>query len=351
MIATAVKGQASPYWWGLAAAGSAVAYPFTALPVFLAAHMPSSAGQVLLFSLAAALVLAFPACGLWLLVGTAGEATERALVRRGLGMLLILAPVLRVFSGIVSAVVHIPDKSTLVWFSLWAAIAAVMLWRIAHPAPVFSARVVSKIKFVHAVSAIAIGLFILAHLATNLTILKSPETYTWSASLLRLAYRTPVAEPILVGLLILQVITGLTMGAEAFTRRGSAEYLIQLACGVYSVVFLGSHTLAIAVLGRELLNRGPDFTYASAGPGGLLSSPDGVFLAPYYCLSVMAFFTHLSRPLRLWVMRMASSGTARRSSYALVGIGGVVAAALLIGLCTPMITTHGPHRFPVAQHR
>jgi hypothetical protein len=83
----------------------------------------------------------------------------------------------------------------------------------------FSRSVIAKIKPVHAVSAIAIGLFVVAHLGTSLTILKNPETYTWSASLLRLAYRTPVTEPILIGLLILQVITGLAMATQAFTRR------------------------------------------------------------------------------------------------------------------------------------
>jgi hypothetical protein len=119
-----------------------------------------------------------------------------------------------------------------------------------------------------------------------------------------------------------------------------------MACGLYFVVYLGSHTLAVAIIGRATLSHGPDFTFASAGAGGLLANPGGVSLAPYYFLAVVAFFTHLSRPLRLWVMRVANAGTARRSSYALVGAGSLVAAALLVGLCTPMITTHLPHRFP-----
>jgi hypothetical protein len=305
-----------------------------------------SVEQALLFSLAALLVMGFPACGLWLLVRTAGESTECALIRRGLGILLIITPVLRVFSGVAASLLNISNHTALVCFSLWAAIAALMLWCIRRPEPVFSASMIAKIKPVHAAGAIAIALFVAAHLATSLTILKNPETYTWSASLLRLAYRTPAGEPILIGLLILQVITGLTMATDAFTRRASSEYLIHMACGLYFVVYLGSHTLAVAVIGRATLNHGPDFTFASSGAGGLLANPGGVSLAPYYFLAVVAFFTHLSRPLRLWVMRIANAGTARRSSYALVGARSLVAAALLVGLCTSMITTHLPHHFP-----
>ncbi|MCC7497608.1 MAG: hypothetical protein IT160_08535 [Bryobacterales bacterium] len=349
MIAAVRKAPPSPYWWAVLGMAAAVAYPFTALPVFAAAHLPWSAEQVFLFSLAAIVVLAFPAGGLWLLVQTAGESNQRALVRRGLGTLLIIAPVMRILSGVLASRMGIPNGGALVWYSLWAAIAAVMLWRTLKPEPPFPAGLMAKAKSAHWMSAMVIGLFVVAHLATSLTILQSPEAYNRSASLLRLAYRTPVAEPILIGLLILQVITGLAMALEAFTRRASVEYLIQLATGMYLAVFLGSHTTAVAVGGRQLLNQGPDFTFASAGVGGLLASPAGAALAPYYFLAVVAFFSHLARPLRLGVMRFAGGATARRCSYALTGVGIVVASALLIGLCTPMITTHSAHHFPADQ--
>jgi hypothetical protein len=144
-----------------------------------------------------------------------------------------------------------------------------------------------------------------------------------------LAYRTPIGEPILIGLLILQVITGLTIGTDAFPHRASVEYLIQMACSLYIVMFLGSHVLAVAVQGRQLLNHGPDFTYASPGPDGLLSTAGGVALAPYYCLAVIAFFAHLSRPSRLQLTRVADSDAARRSTHALVGAGGLIAIGSL----------------------
>ncbi len=341
----ATQSTVSPYWWGGAALLAALAYPFTMLPVFSIAHMATSFWQVFLFSSASAIVLLFPACGLFLLLGTAGQADRAALIRRGMGIVLIVSPVLRVFSSTIASLLHIPLSSLAVWFALWILIGALVLERISHPEPLFSIRTISKTKVVHGVSAIIIALFVLAHLTVNLSILKSPEAYLSTASILRLAYRTPIAEPILIVLLAMQVGSGLIMASDAFCRRASSEYLIQIACGLYFVIFIGSHTIAVAVLGRTLLNHGPDFTYASGGRGGLLASPGGVPLAPYYLLAVVTFFIHLSRPLRLWMIKIGKTRLARPSAYGLVSLGSVVAIALLVALCTPMITQHVPHHF------
>jgi len=336
----------SPYWWGTAALAAAVTYPFTPLLVFWTAHMARSYFQLFLFSGASLVMLLYPACGLFLLLRTAKRADRSSLIRRGLGILLIISPVLRVFSSVVAGLLNIPASSLAVWFDLWIILAALMLWRIANPKRIFSVRTMSKTRTVHGLGAILIALFVVAHMTVNLSILKSPEAYLSAASALRLAYRTPIAEPILIAVLVLQIATGLMMAADTLVHRVSSENLIQIACGLYLVVFIASHTIAVAVLGRVQLNPGPDFTYASTGPRGLLANLGGVPLAPYYLLAVVTFFTHLSRPVRVWTVRIGKTRLALPGAYAVVSIGFVVAVALLIALCTPMITRHLAHRFP-----
>lgn len=340
------KSNRNIYGWGVGALAAAVAYPYTPRLVFSTAHMAGSFLQLFLFSCASAVMLFFPACGLYLLVGSTGRADRLMLVRRGLGILLIVTPVMRVLSGAIASVLHMPARSLEVWYGLWVVLGALMLWRASNPEPLFSVGIMSKTKLAHGLSAILIAIFVVAHLTANLTILKSPEAYISSTSALRSIYRTPVGEPVLIGLLVLQVVTGLMMASEALVRRAPAEYLIQTASGLYFALYIMSHTTATAYLGRLQLNHGPDFTYASAGPAGLLAILGGVQLAPYYLLGVLAFFVHLSRPLRVRMVRMGKTRLARPSSYALVSLGGVVGVALLIALCTPMITRHAPHHFP-----
>jgi hypothetical protein len=96
-----------------------------------------------------------------------------------------------------------------------------------------------------------------------------------------------------------------------------------------------SHTLAVAVLGRALLNRGPDFTFASGGPAGLFGSAQSTTLFPYYGLGVVAVFVHLARPVRLYVTRKAGDAHARRAAAVLAGVGLVLSVLLLRALVHP----------------
>ncbi len=170
----------------------------------------------------------------------------------------------------------------------------------------------------------------------NLTALDGLAFYNQAAGWFRLLWRTPVAEPILVSLLAIQLVSGVLLAFDASTGRSTVDHLAQITAGLFLGAFFVSHTTAVAVLGRTILDRGPDFTFASAGPHGLLSSAQGAALYPYYGLAVVALLVHLARPLRLWVQRKAGASAARVSAAALIGAGVVVSALLLLALLNPM---------------
>jgi hypothetical protein len=177
--------------------------------------------------------------------------------------------------------------------------------------------------------------FVLVHLAVNLTAVHDLATYNVAAGWFRLVWRTPVTEPLLVAILAGQLVTGLLLVLDASVGRSTFEHLCQLTAGLYIAVFLTSHTLAVGVLGRGLLNRGPAFTFASAGDAGLFGSAQAATLLPYYALGVLAIFVHLARPARLLALRGAGSARSRKTAGVIIAIGAVVSLLLLTALVHP----------------
>lgn len=283
------------------------------------------------------LVLAIPIVGAALIWRSAGLNDVGSLRARGMGMLLVISPVLAVMIPSVMSGFGIRMQGFLpVWGGFWVASTGVVAWRSTMPRPILSSQVSRAARRAHRMFLVLLVAFVVGHLAVNLTALDGIPLYNQAAGWFRLAWRTPVAEPILIALLALQLMSGLVLALDASGGRSTIEHLAQITAGLFLAAFVVSHTTAVAVLGRTLLDRGPDFTFASAGPNGLLGSAGGTSLFPYYGLAVVALTLHLARPLRLWAQRRMAAGTARISARALIGTGIVVSVLLLLALLNPM---------------
>jgi hypothetical protein len=314
-----------------------VAYPLTppvlysaaAAPFVPAAHAAAVAAGILL-------VLVVPLAGAALLWSSAARNDAPALRARGIGMLLVLAPVLRALGIGVAAVTGLGAwGAAAAWVAFWAAATIAIGARSASPRPLLGSAANRRIRRIHRTFIALLILFVLAHLAVNLTAIHDLGIYNQAAGWFRLAWRTPITEPILIALLAIQVATGLMLALDATIGRSTFEHLCQITAGAFIAVFLMSHTLAVAVLGRGLLNRGPDFTFASAGPAGLFGSAQGAALFPYYGLGVVAVLVHLARPVRLYVTRKAGQAQGRRAVAVLAGLALVLSALLLRALVHP----------------
>jgi hypothetical protein len=314
-----------------------VAYPLAPPILFAMATAPlDPVAHAAAVAVGILLVFAVPMVGAALLWSSAGKNDTGALQARGIGMLLVIAPVLRALGVGISAVTGLQGwGAAAAWVAFWAAATVGIAARSASPRPLLAPAVNRRVRRVHRTFIVLLILFVITHLAVNLTAIRDLSIYNQAAGWFRLAWRTPLAESILIVLLVTQVVTGLMLALDATIGRSSFEHLCQITAGTFIAVFLMSHTLAVAVLGRALLNRGPDFTFASGGPAGLFGSAQSTTLFPYYGLGVVAVFVHLARPVRLYVTRKAGDAHARRAAAVLAGVGLVLSVLLLRALVHP----------------
>jgi len=172
----------------------------------------------------------------------------------------------------------------------------------------------------HRALAVLIALFLVVHLGNHLAGLAGQDSHRAVLDALRLVYRHPLVEPLLLGAIAAQVALGIALLA----RR--PRLTLQTAAGGYLALFLVIHLAA--VLSARLQGTETDLAFAAAGlhaPG-----PWPWVFAVYYGLAVLAVFAHLSVPLSrrspLW----------GRATLAFGATLALTLVALLAGRLTPL---------------
>jgi hypothetical protein len=172
----------------------------------------------------------------------------------------------------------------------------------------------------HRSVALALGLFLALHLGNHLAGLWGQETHGTVQDVLRLAYRQPLVEPVLLAIIAVQAGLGLLLLA----RR--PRLTLQTASGAYLAVF------AVIHLGAVLAARagGTDTTLAFAAAGLHAPAPWPQVFALYYGLAVLSVFAHVSVPLGRRHMAAARAFLALGTATALALV------LLLAGFITPL---------------
>ncbi|WP_246168985.1 hypothetical protein [Rudanella paleaurantiibacter] len=145
---------------------------------------------------------------------------------------------------------------------------------------------------------------------------------------LRLVYRHPVAEAVLLGAVALQVVSGLLL-VSRFRRQVETGFdKLQLWTGLYLAFFLLIHLSAVLV-GRHILNLDTNFYF---GVAGLNSFPVNLFFVPYYGLAIAAFVGHIaaihSRKMKHSVLGL----TPHEQASILLALGVLLTISILYGL-------------------
>jgi hypothetical protein len=177
----------------------------------------------------------------------------------------------------------------------------------------------------HRVLAGLLGLFLVLHLGNHLAGLLGQDIHAEVQDGLRLLYRNPVVEPLLLAAIAVQAGLGLML----LVRR--RRFTLQTASGAYLAGFVVIHIGA--VLSARV--QGVDTTLAFAAAGLHAPTPWPQLFAPYYGLGVFAVFAHLSVPLG------RHHQTAAR---VMLGFGAGVAlllVLLLVGMVTPLTIPPG----------
>lgn len=223
----------------------------------------------------------------------------------------------------------IPIDSLRVWGLLWSAATVVAVLERPHHEPL-DARPSRRFLTAHGVSAAAITLFAVVHLANHLCGLLGGDTHMAVMFALRKVYRHPIVEPILLSAVVFQVATGGALLWRKLARSTGWFDTLQTTTGAYVMMFLLSHTSA-ALRARYL--KGIDTNWAWVSGRELLTDPWTARLAPYYFLAVIAFGVHGACGLRTVALgHGASPALGARVVAISAGIAALVSALIFTGL-------------------
>lgn len=145
---------------------------------------------------------------------------------------------------------------------------------------------------------------------------------------LRVVYRNGVVEPLLIGVIALQVISGLVLSRPKIRLAADSLGTLQTASGIYLAVFLLSHVNSVFTLARYF-GTDTNWAWATGAPNGLAADSWNVRLIPHYALGVFLLFAHLCCAVR--VVMIAHGVPPARASYrawGLLGLGTVLSAAI-----------------------
>lgn len=190
------------------------------------------------------------------------------------------------------------------------------------------------LRRLHCFSALFLTAFAALHLANHLVGLAGVEPHIAFTQSLRVVYRQPVVEALLIAAVVLQIYSGTTFVVRGWKQRHGFMPWLQAGSGAYLAFFLLNHVGAV-LLGRAVFKLDTNFYFAAAG---FQITPFQFFFAPYYFLGVLALFTHLGCAL-YWHLQ-TQSRSARLLAVALpVAIGATLSlliVMMLVGALYPV---------------
>jgi succinate dehydrogenase/fumarate reductase cytochrome b subunit len=182
---------------------------------------------------------------------------------------------------------------------------------------------------IHHATGVWLAVFIFLHLVNHLTALAGPNYHLGLMEQLRVLYRNPVMEALLLAAVALQIVSGLGLAGQVFRlKQKNWRDRLHLLSGLYLAFFLLIHVGAV-LAGRWVFQVDTNLYFGAAG---LNQWPYVLFFGPYYGLAVVAFFTHVAC-IHYWkARRFLARPLAKQQGIAIGVLGVVVALAILYGL-------------------
>jgi succinate dehydrogenase hydrophobic anchor subunit len=227
-----------------------------------------------------------------------------------------------VLTGAVLAWFRLTGYQDAVWYALLAVVAAARFL----PAPEPRTSSLAALARFHRLSAVLLLLFGMAHVANHLAAVESLHAHVAAQNALRVIYRQPVVESLIVIAALSQVWTGWTLVSRAHLQRSDRLRNLQILAGAFLGMFFVSHLTGVFISGRAIQHVDTTFAWATGGPQGLLSNPRSPQFIPYYSLAVLALFLHAAYAGRWALVPMLGERGALKLCY------GVIAAGISITL-------------------
>jgi hypothetical protein len=183
------------------------------------------------------------------------------------------------------------------------------------------------LRSLHRASALVVIAYAIFHIGNHLSALHSVATHISVMSTLRVIYRQPVVEGLLLLCVLFQVASGLWMVVRGLAARVGRIAWLQALSGTYLALFLLVHVTAV-LFGRAALSLDTNFFFAAAG---FHVSPYEWFFAPYYTLAVLALFAHLGCAF-YWQFQESAPRRAKVGLASALVVGSVASLAISLSL-------------------
>ena len=323
----------------LAPAAAAMAYPFLLDGFHLAVTVP--AGSLSIARIMGAMLCLFGAMAVPLfglasafLLTTASPSLFELRARR-LAYITIGVPPFFVLTGVILGLLHLPVNDELVWIIGWLAVCVyVLLGSETVFEPAAAPRPISRLRVAHGVVAALVVSFVLFHLSNHLLGLVGPDLHASVMKVGRGVYRSPVVEPVLVGLMLFQVISGARLAWRWSGAPVDAYRVFQIGSGIYLAAFIVTHLNSALVSARAVHKIDTGWAWASGAPTGLIHDAWNIRLVPHYAFGVFFILAHLGSGLRGVAIAHGMTVTvANRVWIAGLVASGLLSAAIMSGLC------------------
>jgi hypothetical protein len=143
----------------------------------------------------------------------------------------------------------------------------------------------------HRISGIIVSLFVIAHLFNHLMAWFGIATHQQILESLRLIYRQPIIEILLISCFFFQIYSGIKLISKLRQKEHLSKYeKIQKWTGIVFGLFITQHIIA-TISQRILFQFDTNFYFASRV---VLQSPWKFYFVPYYFVGIMAFALHVA---------------------------------------------------------
>jgi hypothetical protein len=181
------------------------------------------------------------------------------------------------------------------------------------------------IKAIHYVTGLTIAIFIGAHLLNHLLILHSEAMHIRFMQKARKVYRHRIVEGVLLTAVGLQILSGIFLIIQKWSKVDSWFDWAQMGSGFYLFLFLTNHVRAVMV-GRHKLHIDTNLYY---GAGVMNMWPQKLIYIPYYSLAILSFFIHIACIHRIKMKELVSIEAAEQQAIGIMTLGCVVTLLII----------------------
>jgi succinate dehydrogenase/fumarate reductase cytochrome b subunit len=145
-------------------------------------------------------------------------------------------------------------------------------------------------RTIHRYSGILIAVFVALHLLNHAGSLFGAAAHIELMDSLRVFYRSPIAETLLLGAVLVQIVSGLKLFWQTRQTAMTDFDTLHRWTGLYLAIFFVIHLSAV-LSGRYILHLDTNFYF---GVAGLNTFPLNLFFVPYYGLAILSVFGHVA---------------------------------------------------------